>query len=129
VRKPATKDYRHMRNKYNISQHYKWTLFIITVCSLCFLAASLIAPVIHKHCPSHAGDVKDYDASCYWIKTIKSHRCNNCGFDQQLWVFSISCLLLVTFSLLYKLEDLAEGYHSTAPFRLVSVRGPPDIFC
>jgi hypothetical protein len=116
-----------MRRKHTIPQNPSGTLLIILICSLCFLAASLIAPVIHKHCPTHTADVQDYDASCYWIKTIKSHRCNATGFDPQLYLFSLFCLLPAAFVLLYTIEDMAACYHRAARLRLVSVRGPPAI--
>jgi hypothetical protein len=123
----VAQDFIDMPSNHTLPRNSSWTLLIITVCSLCFLAASLIAPLIHKHCPTHAADVQDYDASCYWIKTIKSHRCNTNGFDPQIYLFSLFCLLLAAFILLYTLEDVAACYHRAAPLRLVSVRGPPAV--
>jgi hypothetical protein len=117
------------RKKYNDTIPDAWRFALIFMCCSSLLVAFLAAPVVHKHCPTHTADVKDYDTSCYWVKTVKLHRFNNCAFDPLLYVLSLLCLLSVSLIFLYTLDDLIAYQHNEAPARLITTRGPPAIIC
>jgi hypothetical protein len=52
---------------------------IAVLCTLVFFSACVAVYFVHKHHPLQSVDPRDFDASCYWIKTDKAKKETSCA--------------------------------------------------
>ena len=101
--------------------------FIVLLSVAVLLTTFISVPILHRHPPTHRADAKDYDATCYWVKTVKANRINHVHFDH--YAINVLCVFFIAAIFLFVVFYSSSLHYIPLLSAPSSTRGPPVILC